>query len=137
MNPLLEIFRKISGLNTHHVAINFPDNSLEFDGVDPLGKRFHIKSEPTNGNFEAAAAALAEKAKDMTAVTGFSGVAATIREQLQQLKEANSQVQNDLVAALQDGQNVNQQAKAMVTQMKAEIADTRAALGLTSNGPDT
>lgn len=133
MNPLLEIFRKISGLPTHHVAINFPDNSLEFDGVDNLGKRFHIRSAPTNGNFEAATVALAEKAKDMAAVTGFSSLAADIRQQLADLKSQNGQVHTELLAALQDGQAVNQQAQAMVKQVQSEVADMRAALGLTSN----
>ena len=58
IETLLQTFRRISGLKAHHCAVN-SDHSLEFDGFNPDGSRFHIKSMPVRGQLELEAKRLA------------------------------------------------------------------------------
>lgn len=160
METLLKRFAQLSGLRTHHAAIR-SDYSLEFDGFNPDDSRFHIESRPAPGHLEietdrmailqknnvlenvwnaisgpSSAPTKQTKGADMTAVTGFQGLANEIRQSLATLKEEVSTAHMELAETVKAGNEVADQAKAVVKQAKAEIADAKAALGLTgNNGP--
>ena len=148
MHELLRIFRAHSGLNAHHIAISYPDLSIEFDGRDQNGKEFHIESGPTSGHLEYHAKALGifqkyrimgaldnNEQEQMAQRTGLSQFAQSIKGKMLKLNDRVATALVELNSALVEGETAVQEAEQLVVDVKREVAEAVAALGLTSNGP--
>jgi hypothetical protein len=145
MNALLKIFREASGLNAHHVAVNYPSLSLEFNGRDAGGKEFHFVTGPTDGNLEKHAKIagtfqkyrildkIEEELTPMANVTGLSQFAQSIKSRLAELHGRVAEAQGELNTVLSEAEQAAQRAEAMVSDAKAEVAEVIAALGGTTN----
>lgn len=148
MHDLLKIFRESSGLNAHHVAINYPSLSLEFNGRDQSGKEFHFVTGATDGDLEkhARLAGIFQKfkllanleqdiTKPMANVTGLSQFAQSIKSRLAELHGRVAEAQGELNGVLAEAEQAAQLAESLVDDAKKEVAEVIAALGVTTNGP--
>ena len=145
MNALLDAFNKASGLTAHHVAITYPDLSLEFDGYQD-GQPFHVASGPTKGNVEATARILGllQKHKVMAALEheiNFSGntmadeTVASIRDSIARAKAAKAAAVTGISQAVAALNTASSQVTDAAKELNAEAVELQAQVAALTNGP--
>ena len=144
MNALLDAFNKASGLTAHHVAITYPDLSLEFDGYQD-GQPFHVASGPTQGNVEATARILGllQKHKIMAALEHEINFGenmpdpsiTAIRDAIAQAKANKAAAVTGITQAVAALNTASSQVTDAAKELNAEAVELQAQVAALTNGP--
>lgn len=145
MKELLDLFNEASGLNAHHVAISYPDLSIEFDGYDEAGRLFHIGSGPTDGDLGRHAARLGifqrhrlmEKLEhDINYGQRAMSEGSTIRDKIAQAKMRKARAVEGIHTALANHSTAVGAIESAAKQYEDEAVDLQQSVAdLTNGGP--
>jgi len=144
LNLLLNTFNEASGLNAHHVAVCYPELSLEFDGYQD-GRPFHIASGPTNGRVEDTARILGllQKHKIMDALEhdiNFGGNTmadpsiASIRDSIEKAKAAKAAAVSGITQAVSALNTAANQVTDAAKELNAEAVELQSQVASMTNG---